>query len=206
MRIAIGADHAGVDMKRDLAAYLAQQGHEVTDLGTHSTAPVDYPDTAEAVATAVRNGQADRGIAICGSGAGVSAAASKFPGVRAAVCHDTYTAQAGRRARRPERAVPRRPRHRPGPGPLAGRDLPRGHLRQRGTIPQAPRENRRHRGAVLARAVRRRGLRARRRPRSLRGAGRASRGRPRSLRSHRQAAARFASLAAGRAFARQAKI
>lgn len=93
MRIAIGADHAGVEMKRDLAAYLAQQGHEVTDLGTHSTAPVDYPDTAEAVATAVRNGQADRGIAICGSGAGVSAAASKFPGVRAAVCHDTYSAR-----------------------------------------------------------------------------------------------------------------
>jgi ribose 5-phosphate isomerase B len=93
MRIAIGADHAGLEMKRDLVAYLSTQGHEVTDLGTHSTEPVDYPDTAEAVATAVRNGQADRGIAICGSGAGVSAAASKFPGVRAAVCHDTYTAR-----------------------------------------------------------------------------------------------------------------
>ena len=93
MRIAIGADHAGLEMKRDLVAYLAKAGHEVTDLGTHSTEPVDYPDTAEAVATAVRNGLADRGIAICGSGAGVSAAASKFPGVRAAVCHDTYTAR-----------------------------------------------------------------------------------------------------------------
>jgi ribose 5-phosphate isomerase B len=72
---------------------VAQQGHEVTDLGTHSPAPVDYPDTAEAVATAVRNGQADRGLLVCGSGAGVAVAASKFPGIRAAVCHDTYTAR-----------------------------------------------------------------------------------------------------------------
>jgi ribose 5-phosphate isomerase B len=93
MRIAIGADHAGFELKRDLAGYLAQQGHEVTDLGAHSTAPVDYPDTAEAVATAVRNGQADRGLLVCGSGAGVSVAASKFPGIRAAVCHDSYSAR-----------------------------------------------------------------------------------------------------------------
>jgi ribose 5-phosphate isomerase B len=93
MRVAIGADHAGFELKRDLAGHVAQQGHEVTDLGTHSTAPVDYPDTAEAVATAVRNGQADRGLLVCGSGAGVSIAASKFPGIRAAVCHDTYTAR-----------------------------------------------------------------------------------------------------------------
>jgi ribose 5-phosphate isomerase B len=93
MRVAIGADHAGFEMKRDLAGHVAQQGHEVTDLGTHSPAPVDYPDTAEAVATAVRNGQADRGLLVCGSGAGVAVAASKFPGIRAAVCHDTYTAR-----------------------------------------------------------------------------------------------------------------
>ena len=93
MRVAIGADHAGFELKRDLAGYVAQHGHEVTDLGTHSTAPVDYPDTAEAVATAVRNGQVDRGILVCGSGAGVAVAASKFPGIRAAVCHDTYTAR-----------------------------------------------------------------------------------------------------------------
>ena len=93
MRIALGADHAGFELKRDLAGHLAQHGHEIIDLGTHSTAPVDYPDTAEAVATAVRNGQADRGILLCGSGAGVSAAASKFPGIRAAVCHDTYSAR-----------------------------------------------------------------------------------------------------------------
>jgi ribose 5-phosphate isomerase B len=93
MRLAIGADHAGFEMKRDIAGYLAQQGHEVTDLGTHTTAAVDYPDIASAVATAIRNGQADRGILICGSGAGASVAACKFPGVRAAVCHDTYTAR-----------------------------------------------------------------------------------------------------------------
>ena len=93
MRIAVGADHAGFELKRDLAGALAQQGHEILDLGTHSTAPVDYPDIAEAVATAIRNGQVDRGIIVCGSGAGVAVAACKFPGVRAAVCHDCYTAR-----------------------------------------------------------------------------------------------------------------
>jgi len=93
MRIAIGADHAGVDLKRDLAGLIAQQGHDVTDLGTHSPAAVDYPDIAEAVATALRNGQADRGLLVCGSGAGVAVAANKFPGIRAAVCHDCYTAR-----------------------------------------------------------------------------------------------------------------
>ena len=92
MRIAVGADHAGFELKRDLAAGIAQQGHEILDVGTHTTAAVDYPDIAEAVATAIRNGQVDRGIIVCGSGAGVSIAANKFPGIRAAVCHDTYTA------------------------------------------------------------------------------------------------------------------
>jgi ribose 5-phosphate isomerase B len=93
MRIAIGADHAGFEMKRDLAGVLAKNGHEVTDLGTHTTAAVDYPDISEAVAQAVRNGQADRGIVVCGSGAGAAIAACKFPGIRAAVCHDTYSAR-----------------------------------------------------------------------------------------------------------------
>jgi ribose 5-phosphate isomerase B len=93
MRIAIGADHAGFELKRDLAGRLAQGGHEVTDMGTHSTAVVDYPDIAEAVALAVRNGQADRGVLVCGSGAGAAVAACKFPGIRAAVCHDTYSAR-----------------------------------------------------------------------------------------------------------------
>ena len=92
MRIALSADHAGYLLKQELAAKLTQQGHDVLDLGTHSSAPVDYPDAAEAVAGALRDRQADRGIIVCGSGAGVSIAASKFPGVRAAVCHDTYTA------------------------------------------------------------------------------------------------------------------
>jgi ribose 5-phosphate isomerase B len=93
MRIAIGADHAGFEMKRDLAAYLAKNGHEVTDIGTHTPAPVDYPDISEGVAQAVRNGQADRGILVCGSGAGAAIAACKFPGIRASVCHDAYSAR-----------------------------------------------------------------------------------------------------------------
>ena len=93
MRVAVGADHAGNEMNRDLAGLLAQQGHEILDLGTHSSAAVDYPDIAVAVAMAIRNGQADRGVIVCGSGAGVAVAACKFPGVRAAVCHDCYTAK-----------------------------------------------------------------------------------------------------------------
>src|SRR5688500_1806971 len=92
MRIATGADHAGYALKNELAARLAQDGHDVLDLGSHSASPVDYPDTAESVALALREDQADRGIVVCGSGAGVSIAANKFPGIRAAVCHDTYTA------------------------------------------------------------------------------------------------------------------
>ena len=95
MRIAIGADHAGFEMKRDIAAYLAKSGHEVIDLGTHTTAVVDYPDISETVAQAVRNGQADRGLLVCGSGAGAAIAACKFPGIRAAVCHDCYSARQG---------------------------------------------------------------------------------------------------------------
>src|SRR5687768_10786273 len=92
MKIALAADHAGYEMKRDLAGKLAKDGHEVLDLGTHSSAAVDYPDYAEAVADVLRQGQAERGIIVCGSGAGVSIAASKFPGIRAAVAHDVYTA------------------------------------------------------------------------------------------------------------------
>ena len=92
MRIAIAADHAGYTLKNELAAKLTQDGHDVLDLGSHSASPVDYPDIAESVASALRDDQADRGIIVCGSGAGVSIAANKFPGIRAAVCHDTYTA------------------------------------------------------------------------------------------------------------------
>jgi len=93
MRIALAADHAGYALKSELATVLKSQGHEVLDLGTHSTAPVDYPDSAQAVAAALGDGRADRGVIVCGSGAGVSIAANKFPGIRAAVCHDTYTAR-----------------------------------------------------------------------------------------------------------------
>ncbi len=80
-------------MKGDLAGYLAGCGHQVIDLGTNSRAPVDYPDISDAVGQAVRSGQADRGIVVCGSGAGASIAACKIPGIRAAVCHDAYSAR-----------------------------------------------------------------------------------------------------------------
>jgi ribose 5-phosphate isomerase B len=92
MRIAIAGDHAGFELKRDLAEVLRRQGHDVLDLGTHSTAAVDYPDCAQSVGDAVTGGQAERGIIVCGSGAGVSIAANKITGIRAAVVHDTYTA------------------------------------------------------------------------------------------------------------------
>jgi ribose 5-phosphate isomerase B len=95
MKLAVAADHAGFPLKQELAARLVQQGHEVIDLGCYSTAPSDYPDSAEAVAGTITNRQAERGIIVCGSGAGVSIAANKFPGIRAAVCHDTYTAHQG---------------------------------------------------------------------------------------------------------------
>jgi RpiB/LacA/LacB family sugar-phosphate isomerase len=95
MRVAIGSDHAGFELKQALAPYLKELGHEVIDLGTGSTAPVDYPDFAEAVGVAVRDGQARRGVLICGSGVGASVAANKIPGIRAGLAHDTYSAHQG---------------------------------------------------------------------------------------------------------------
>jgi ribose 5-phosphate isomerase B len=95
MRIVLGADHAGFEMKQNLLAYVGQLGHTTIDAGTNSTAPVDYPDYAEAVGMAVRSGQADRAILICGSGVGASVAANKIPGIRAGLCHDTYSAHQG---------------------------------------------------------------------------------------------------------------
>ncbi|HET7005128.1 MAG TPA: ribose 5-phosphate isomerase B [Candidatus Binatia bacterium] len=95
MRIAIGADHAGFDLKQILAAYLRHHGHEVIDKGTDSDEPVDYPDFAEAVGKAVLDGAAQRGLLICGSGVGASVAANKIPGIRAGLCHDTYSARQG---------------------------------------------------------------------------------------------------------------
>ena len=94
-RIAVGADHAGFRYKEILADRLRDQGYEVLDMGTDSSESVDYPDFARAVAEAVRDGRADRGLLICGSAVGVSVAANKVPGVRAAVCHDTYSAAQG---------------------------------------------------------------------------------------------------------------
>jgi ribose 5-phosphate isomerase B len=95
MRVAIGSDHAGYDLKCELAACLEQLGHEVVDMGTHNSDPVDYPDFAEAVSREVVGGGADRGIVICGSGVGASIAANKVPGIRAGTCHDTYSAHQG---------------------------------------------------------------------------------------------------------------
>ena len=95
MRIAIGSDHAGVHLKGALVGILRRGGHEVVDVGTDSDAAVDYPDYAEMVALAVRRGEVDRGVMICGSGVGATVAANKVPGVRAAVCHDTYSAHQG---------------------------------------------------------------------------------------------------------------
>jgi ribose 5-phosphate isomerase B len=95
MRIAIGADHAGFDLKQILAAYLRHHGHQVIDKGTDSDEPVDYPDFAEAVSQVVLSGAAERGVIICGSGVGASVAANKLPGIRAGLCHDTYSARQG---------------------------------------------------------------------------------------------------------------
>ncbi len=96
MRIAIGADHAGFTMKNDISALLRGLGHEVLDLGAHQPDPSDdYPDFAEAVGKAIVEGKAERGVLICGSGVGVSVAVNKFPGIRAAVCHDAYSAHQG---------------------------------------------------------------------------------------------------------------
>ena len=93
MRIAVGVDHAGFPLKELLIAELRAQGHQVTDLGTHSTEPVDYPDYAEAVAGTLTQGEAQRGLLICGSGVGAAVAANKVSGVRAGTCHDTFSAR-----------------------------------------------------------------------------------------------------------------
>lgn len=95
MQLAIGADHAGFPLKQQLIPFLESLGHRVLDLGTNSAEPVDYPDYAEAVALAVRNEQAERGILICGSGVGASVAANKIPGIRAGLAHDSYSAHQG---------------------------------------------------------------------------------------------------------------
>ena len=95
MRVAIAADHAGYPLKQQVIETLKSWGHEGMDLGTHSTDPVDYPDYAEAVALAVVSEKAERGVLLCGSGVGASVAANKVPGIRAGLCHDTYSAHQG---------------------------------------------------------------------------------------------------------------
>ena len=95
MRVVAGSDHAGFELKQLLLPVLQELGHEVIDVGTHSAAAVDYPDFAEAVGKAILEGRADRGVLICGSGVGASVAANKMHGIRAAVCHDTYSAHQG---------------------------------------------------------------------------------------------------------------
>jgi len=95
MHIAVGCDHAGFALKETVVAFLRASGHEVLDCGAYSTEPVDYPDFAQAVGVAIQAGKADRGIIICGSGVGACVAANKMRGVRAGVCHDTYSAHQG---------------------------------------------------------------------------------------------------------------
>jgi len=95
MKIAVGADHAGFELTENVKARLVELKHEVLDLGTHDAKPVDYPDFAEAVGLAVRDGKAERGILVCGSGVGATVAANKVPGIRACLCHDHYSAHQG---------------------------------------------------------------------------------------------------------------
>jgi RpiB/LacA/LacB family sugar-phosphate isomerase len=94
-RVAIGADHAGFQLKQFIKAHLRTLEYDVLDMGTHSTKPVDYPDFSEAVGLAVREGKVGRGILVCGSGVGASVAANKIKGVRAGLCHDHYSAHQG---------------------------------------------------------------------------------------------------------------
>ncbi len=93
MRLAIACDHAGFPLKAPVADELRKLGHDVIDLGTNSTDPVDYPDYAAAVAQAILDGRAERGVLVCGSGAGACVAANKFKGIRGATCHDSFSAR-----------------------------------------------------------------------------------------------------------------
>jgi ribose 5-phosphate isomerase B len=96
MRVAVAFDHRGVKIREQLLDLLAQLGHEVVDLGVDAPEPrVDYPDKARDIGEAIRAGEADRGVLVCGSGVGASVAANKLPGIRAGLCHDTYSAHQG---------------------------------------------------------------------------------------------------------------
>ena len=95
MRVVIGSDHAGFELKQILIEYVRTLGHEVLDVGTDGPDPVDYPDFAAKVGKAIIVGESERGVLICGSGVGASVSANKIPGVRAAVCHDCYSSRQG---------------------------------------------------------------------------------------------------------------
>ena len=95
MRVVIGTDHAGFELKAPIIAQIEALGHTPVDVGTYSTAAVDYPDVARDVAGAILDGKADMGILLCGSGVGGCVAANKFTGIRAGLCHDTYSAHQG---------------------------------------------------------------------------------------------------------------
>jgi ribose 5-phosphate isomerase B len=95
MKVVIGSDHAGFQLKNAMGDLLRSMGNEVLDIGAFNENPSDYPDFAEAVDRAVLDGKAERGVLICGSGVGASVAANKLPGIRAGICHDTYSAHQG---------------------------------------------------------------------------------------------------------------
>ena len=95
MKLVVGSDHAGFQLKNEMAALVKSLGHDVLDVGAYDERPSDYPDFAEAVGRAVLDGRAERGILICGSGVGASVAANKLAGIRAGMCHDTYSAHQG---------------------------------------------------------------------------------------------------------------
>ena len=95
MKLVVASDHAGFALKEQVRAHLSEAGCEVIDLGAYDTEPSDYPDYAEKVGLALKRGDAPRGILICGSGVGVCVAANKIPGIRAGMCHDTYSAHQG---------------------------------------------------------------------------------------------------------------
>ena len=96
MKIALGADHAGFELKEKIKAFLTEEGHEVLDLGCFSKESVDYPIYGVKVARALLKGEAERGILVCGTGLGMSMVANRFPGIRAALCHEPFTARMSR--------------------------------------------------------------------------------------------------------------
>jgi len=135
LRIAVAIDHAGVSLRETVSQAVRDAGHELVDLGCHD----DYPDSALDMGRAIAAGDADRGILVCGSGAGVSVAASKLAGIRASVCHDHYTA-AQCQPRRLQRPVPRREGHRARDRSRADGSLLRGAVQRRGAPCPTPRK------------------------------------------------------------------